>query len=195
MLFFLLRVILVLAIAIGGGAYSAMYVIDHDFGLGAIRFGSWTAYPRRGGVLDNPYSRAQLARSGEVPLGHAEGLAFTAATDSTGAALDRTCLYRLSGKVPPARYWTLYAAAGNPARIVSGAGSLPASLHSRQLMRDTDNAFDIAVSPHAQPGNWLPVAGGGSMRLVLTLYDTPVSADNSLSELALPQITREGCGA
>ena len=39
MLFFLLRVILVLAIAIGGGAYSAMYVIDHDFGLGAIRFG------------------------------------------------------------------------------------------------------------------------------------------------------------
>ena len=195
MLFFLLRVALVLAIAIGGGAYSAMYAIDNDIGLGAIRFGPWTAYPRRGSVSDDPYSRARLARSGEIPLGQAEGLVFTAAADSAGAALDRACVYRVSGKVPAARYWTLYAVAGNTARIVSGRDNLAASLNSTQLMRRADNAFDIAVASSAQPGNWLPVTGAGAMRLVLTLYDTPASTDNSLSEIALPEIIRGDCGA
>lgn len=195
MLFFLLRVALVLAIAIGGGAYSAMYAIDNDIGLGAIRFGPWTAYPRRGGVSDDPYSRARLARSGEIPLGHAEGLAFAAAADSSGAVLDRNCLYTISGKVPAARYWTLHAVTGSPIRVVSGGPNLPASLHSRQLMRGPDNAFEIAIAPFAQPGNWLPVTGRGPMHLVLTLYDTPVSTDNSLSEVTLPEIVRRGCGA
>lgn len=195
MLFFLMRVALVLAIAIGGGAYSAMYAIENDIGLGTQHFGPWAAHPGRGGVSDDPYSRARLARSGEIPLGPAEGMQFTATADTSGTAFDGNCAYRITGTVPPARYWTLYATARGTAQVVSGRQDLPAALHSRQVMRRPDNSFDITVASSARPGNWLPLNGNGPMQLVLTLYGTPVSTDNSLSEITLPEIVRGDCGA
>ncbi len=195
MFFFLLRVALVLAIAIGGGAYSAKYAIENDIGIGSSSFSAWTAHPGRGSPSDDPYSRARLARSGEIALGQAEGIEFTATQDDAGRTLQRGCAYRLSGSVPPARYWTLYAVSRGAARIVSGGNGLPSSLNSRQLMRRADNSFDIVAAPEAQPGNWLPLSGAGAMQLVLTLYDTPASTDNSLSEIRLPEIIRGDCGA
>lgn len=193
MLFFLIRVTLVLGIAVGGGAFSAMYAIDNDIGLGTVRFDPWTAHPGRGGVDDDPYSRARLARSGEIPLGQAEGIEFIAITDSGGAELLHDCRYRVTGRVPASRYWTLYAAPAELLRPEETAAARPASLNSRHLMRKADNTFEIAVSRSAQPGNWLPLSGSGVMRLVLTLYGAPVSTNSSLSDIALPNIIREAC--
>ena len=51
------------------------------------RSGAWTAWPHAGSPDADPYSIAMLARTGEVPLGAGEGIAFTAEIDSDGAPL------------------------------------------------------------------------------------------------------------
>ena len=56
--------------------------IEHGFIFGAVTAGAWTAWPTAGSADADPYSLATLARTGEVPLGAGEGIAFTAEDDS-----------------------------------------------------------------------------------------------------------------
>src|SRR4051812_24851304 len=91
------------------GFASAWYAIDHGPLFGAVRVGSWTAHPNAGGESADPYSVATLPRTGEVPLGAGEGIAFTAEKDDAGELLGGACRYRVAGQTPAARLWTLTA--------------------------------------------------------------------------------------
>jgi hypothetical protein len=183
---------LTLTIAIGGGAASVWYALRAQEGIGAVNIGGWTAFPGIGTPDADPYSKARVARQGLLSLGSAEGLAFVAARDATGALLRRECAYRIEGTTPPARFWTLHATdrAGRVIQTGDGRGS---ALHSLELLRQPDNAFAIAVGNRPAPGNWLAVSGSGAMRLVLTLYDTPVAGSTGISEVELPLVIGAGC--
>lgn len=158
----------------------------------AIDVGPWRVAPRTGSAEIDPYSRAQLARSGEIAIAHAEGLSFLAQTDSDGRRLDARCSYVLSGSVPDSRYWSL--------TLVSPSGALvdnPAKRYgftSAELLRAADGSFEIAVARHARPGNWLPAETPGDFDLVLRLYDTLLDFGTSkLDARALPRIARGDC--
>ena len=82
---------------------------DGDSGtdVGTLTIGAWTARPKTGSADIDPYSRASIARSGELPVGTGDGIAFSAATDDRKRPLDGRCDVVVSGVTPPARFWTL----------------------------------------------------------------------------------------
>ena len=71
-------ILIVIAIAIGGGTASVWYVLRAQEGIGALTVGDWTAFPAIGTPEADPYAKARIARDVILPLGRAEGLAFIA---------------------------------------------------------------------------------------------------------------------
>ncbi|WP_018184098.1 DUF1214 domain-containing protein [Kaistia granuli] len=187
----LIHLAIAIAIAIVVGLGSAALVLDRDRLFGAVTRGAWTAWPDSGSADADPYTAAILARSGEVPLGAGEGLAFAAEEDSAGQRLTGNCRYRVTGQTPPARLWTLTAYDGdghlmeNPARRTA--------FHSREVLRHEDGGFEIAVARTPEPGNWLPVTTTDRIRLILRLYDTPLAGGASIGDIAMPSIEKVDC--
>lgn len=182
----------VLVIALVGGAGSVWLMLEQTRSVGSVDVGAWTAFPKAGTPEADPYSRARAARLGELSLGQAEGIVFVADQDDAGVPLQRQCSYRITGSVPPVRFFTLYAA-DQTRRILPAPGRFRAALHSRELLWSNGDAVEIGVGPHAEPGNWLPVSGSGQMLLILTLFDTPVSTGRSIEDIPLPSIEKTGC--
>ncbi|TWF54715.1 DUF1214 domain-containing protein [Neorhizobium alkalisoli] len=182
-----------LAIAFGGGIWSTRMALDATIGFGAIKLGPWEAFPEAQTVDADPYAKSHRANAGRLLYASAEGLVFTAAVDDGNAPLTSACHYRISGRTPAARLWTLYAtSAGGPA--ASAQSDLPTALNSRTVLRNADGSFDIAVGASAEAGNWLAVPGTSPFRLVLTLLDTPTAGSSGLIDLAMPGIKKIGCG-
>lgn len=189
---FMILLVLSLLLALGLGAWTADRALDMSADLGTVEVGPWRANPLGGSPDADPYSRAVLARIGNLTLGGGEGISFRAFQDSTGRPLARQCSYVLAGQTPPARVWTLAAYLPDGRLIDPGEGR-PGWLVSRSLLRADDNSTEITVGPVAAAGNWLSVTGRGSYILALTLYDTPASTSSGLGRLALPSLTRGEC--
>jgi hypothetical protein len=186
-----LTILLSSVIAIAGGAGSAWYALQRAEGVGSFSVRGWVAYLDAGSPDADPYSKARVAREADLPLGRAEGISFETTEDSGGEALRRECTYRIEGRVPPSRFWTLHVAGG--AARSGPARARPAALSSYALLRESDGTVEIIASGHASPGNWLALDGEGPMTLVLSLYDTPVASEDDILETELPQVLRIGC--
>ena len=184
---------LTLALAIGGGAGSVLYALNHGASFGAITVGPWVAFPDIGTPDADPYMQARYARDGSLALGRAEGVEFRAQSDSDGAPLSIQCRYAVEGETPPARFWTLHATDENQVDL-AGVGARQSATSSLAILREADTSrFAVQVGPEPAAGNWLPVSGAGSMQLVLTLYDTPIANRTDLSDSNLPAIRRIAC--
>lgn len=182
-----------LAIAFGGGIWSTLVALDATVGFGAIKLGPWEAFPEVQTAAADPYAKSHRANGGRLLYASAEGLVFTASVDDTGARLSGNCTYRLTGHTPPARLWTLFAAAPGSA-TPSAQSDLPTALNSRIVLRDETGSFDITLAATAKPGNWLAVPADGNFRLTLTLFDTPTAGSSGLIDLTMPRIEKTGCG-
>ncbi|RST78961.1 DUF1214 domain-containing protein [Aquibium carbonis] len=187
-----LSVALVFVLSIGGGAATVRYALDHLAALEGLTIGPWIAFPDRGSPDADPYSKARFSRKAELPLGPSEGLAFVAGVDSAGAALRRDCSYRIEGKAPAARFWTLHPSAESGTPPEPQAMRWP-GLHSMQILRREDDSFEVTASPRPHPGNWLVTGGEGPLSLVFTLYDAPTIRNLDAARVDLPLIYRAGC--
>lgn len=185
--------LIVLVIAIGGGAGSVWMAINSGIAFGTVTIGDWTAVPAYGTPAADPYSKARFSRSGDLSLGIGEGVMFRATHDSSGAVLRLDCDYRVEGRFPPARFWTLHARTAAGAEIVPESGRSSA-LQSHALLRSQGDPVVITVSPRPNPGNWLATSGTGAFTLVLTLYDTAIASSAGIGAVELPRIVRTGCG-
>lgn len=160
--------------------------------FGAIHAGAWTVWPRIGSTAIDPYARAAVARSGEVPLGLSEGVMFIARTDDSGAALLGECTYRVSGPIPAGRFWTLVPNTLDGYLIDNAAKRY--AFASREITRNVNGSFQIFIGRSAHSGNWLPIGNIGQYQLVLRVYDTTLSATAStLDKSLMPSIVRETC--
>ena len=180
----------VLAAAIGLGA--TWLTLSRGVAFGALTIGAWTAQPKSGSVDIDPYARAIIARSGELPTGYGDGIAFTATADNAGDPLDGRCSFIVSGMTPAARYWTvtLYDPLG---RLIANTIDRH-GFTSAEIVRAIDGRFVINVGPQARPGNWLPTGGVERFVLVWRLYDTPIGvAMRTVREVPMPAIERKGC--
>lgn len=159
---------------------------------GVVQIGPWEFAPRAGSPDVDPYTRAATAVRGELPLGIGEGMTMVARVDSAGAPLDAGCDYRVEGQVPGARFWSL--AVFDPAgRRLDRPGTRHA-LTSSEVLRGQDGALAVDLSHEVHPGNWLPLVERGAFRIVLRLYDTPLSASaTALAAGDLLAIRRLGC--
>lgn len=186
---FLLSLLAAMAFSLALGLGSAWYMIAAPR-IGTVDVGRWESLPTIDATTADPYVRARVARSGEIGMGAGEGIAFVTGVDADGHHLSGTCDYRLDGKSPPARLWTLSATGrdGRPGTTPEGR----AHVDNRNLLRDETGRFVIELSPQARPGNWLPSPAKGRFVLTLRLYDTPVALTSGQSP-ELPAVVREAC--
>jgi hypothetical protein len=174
------------------GLGATWLTLTRGMAFGSVSIGAWTAWPKTGTTDINPYARAIIARSGELPLGLGDGVAFYARADDKGQALDGRCDVDLSGITPAARLWTLtlYDPEG---RLVANSVNRQ-GFTSQEIIRDADGNFTIHISPRARSGNWLPTGGVERYILTLRLYDTPIGvATRSGREAPMPSIVTREC--
>jgi hypothetical protein len=188
----LFGLLLTFAVAATVGLGTTWLTVTRGVAFGAVTLGAWTAYPKTGTSEIDPYARATVARNGVLPLGSGDGVAFVARHDETGQALDGRCEVMVAGTTPSARFWTLALYDPDGRLVANGVGRY--GFTSQEILRKADGSFDIAVSPRARPGNWLPTGGVERYVLVLRLYDTPVGvATRAGRETSMPLVTRRQC--
>jgi hypothetical protein len=181
---------LALAAAIGLGA--TWMAVTQGTAFGGVTLGAWTAWPKVGTPGIDPYARAMVARSGELPIGSGDGVAFYARADDGGRLLDGRCDVVLSGITPQARYWTitLYDPEG---RLVANSVQRH-GFTSQEIIRRADGSFEMTAGPRARPGNWLPTGAVERYVLVLRLYDTPIGvATRTGRDAPMPSIAQRSC--
>ncbi len=184
----------VIAIGLTLGGVSAHLSIRQSHGIGAINVGPWSAWPFVGGAEVDPYTSARSAADGTLPLGAAEGLSFEAATDDNGTPLRQNCRYEISGKTPITRVWTLTAYSQDGAALVSNIGDV-AAFHSGNIVRFADSSFIIKIDDRPSSGNWMPISGDDDFKLILRLYDTPITSNSGVIDPVMPKIVPKGCAS
>ena len=187
-----IKVALACVIGLIVGLWGTLFSLRNMRGFDAVTIGAWTVSEKAGTSEADPYTRAAIERSGEIPLGLGEGLQFIARTDDAGAALDPRCAYLVGHTTPPARYWTLSLIDRRGFPVENPAARY--GFRSSEILRSADGGFVIAVSARAHAGNWLPIGSNGRFALALRLYDSPVSATaEAIDKETLPSIVRENC--
>jgi hypothetical protein len=166
----LIGLLLSFAVAAGLGLGTTWYALTQNLSFGALELGAWRGFPHNGTVGIDPYARAVIARNGELPVGIGDGVTFAAAADDKGRPLDGRCDVTVRGITPPARYFTLTLYTPSGQLVSNSLGRYGFS--SQELVRDAAGQFEIAVSPRARPGNWLPTGGIESYVLMMRFYDT-----------------------
>lgn len=189
-LIFITLITLLVATVVGLG--TTWMTATRGVDLGTIKIGAWTARPKIGTSDIDPYSRASVARSGELPVGAGDGITFTATKDDSGRALDGRCDVVVKGVTPAARFWTL--------TIYDMKGQLVANtlqrygFTSQEIVRGSDGGFEIRMTSRARAGNWLPTAGIDRYMVVMRLYDTPVGVGTRTQKDApMPSLATVGC--
>ena len=99
----LIVILLGLGLATAIGLGTTWITATRGTNLGTLTIGAWTAKPRIGSAEIDPYSRAAIARSGELPIGAGDGIAFLATADDAKRPLDGRCDVIISGVTPAAR--------------------------------------------------------------------------------------------
>ena len=105
---------LILAAVVGLGA--TWLTLTRGVAFGALSIGAWTAWPKSGSVDIDPYARAIISRTGQLPIGTGDGVAFYARRDDAGNAFDGRCTFVISGSSP---------AAANLSPLLCETSSLP----------------------------------------------------------------------
>ena len=188
----LLGSLFALAVAALVGLGATYLALTRGAAFGSLTIGAWTAWPKTGTIDADPYARATIARTGQLPVALGDGVSFTTQTDDGGKILDGRCDVMLSGITPAARFWTLtlYNVEGQlVANSVSRYG-----FTSQEIVRNADGSFEIEVSPRASAGNWLPTGGVERYALVLRFYDTAVGVSTKAGrEVPMPAVTTRRC--
>ncbi|MBP6012383.1 MAG: DUF1214 domain-containing protein [Alphaproteobacteria bacterium] len=188
---FVLRLFGALATAIGLGLGSAYVAINVTIGgrTAAVN-GAWATSLATGGTSADNYTRAYVAITGLLALNKDETIYYTATKDSAGARLEGNCTYRIEGRDPDARWWsiTLY---GNDHYLIDNPANRY-SVSQNSVVRAADGTFVIRLSTVEEPGNWIATSPDG-FDVTLRLYNPGDSIRDNPATAQLPTITREVC--
>lgn len=190
-IFFSFKLLVSLCVASVVGLGGTWIMLESGAAIESVQVGPWVSRLPVGQGVANPYARAALARSGEIPIAATEAITFVARTDAEGRPLSSACSYTLNSDRIIARWWTLTVRDANGELIDN-----PMRRHSftsDNVVREKDGSFSVTLSSEAAPGNWLPSGGPGRLVLTLRLYDTPLYTNGALQESPLPTISRSAC--
>ncbi len=190
----LLNLLLIFACALTLGLGSAWYMIEEGSALTTHYIGPWSVWREAGKPDADPYTKAHMARMGRLPITATSALYFFASSDETGKQLSSDCEYVIEGRPLNAAWWSLAAYDGTGRLIPNKAGRH--SFNRTDVARRADGSFRIVLARSARPGNWLPSAKQGSLKLVLRAYGLR-NADNvfdkAAAERGLPTIREVVC--
>lgn len=158
--------------------------------FGTVKDGPWRTNLTLGSAQGGPYLRAYVAVHGLFALKRSEAIYYNATRDSDGNRLNGACIYRIVGRDPEARWWSITAYGEDDFLIANAARRYSVSTES--IMRRGDNSFVIAVSRAPGGVNWIAV-GDGPFSLTLRLYHPAAAVTANPAKAVLPQIRRETC--
>jgi hypothetical protein len=191
----LLNLLFIFIIALILGLGSAWYMIEEGSALTTSRVGPWSVWRSAGKPDADPYTKAHMARAGRLPITATSALYFFADGDETGNSLLSTCEYVVEGRPLNAAWWSLAVYDGTGRLIPNKADRY--SFNRTDVARRVDGSFRIVLAQSARPGNWLPTAEQGSLKLVLRAYDLRDAdsvLDKAAAERGLPTIRKVVCG-
>ncbi len=177
------------------GLGSANYLINDGFALVVSQAGPWKTWVNAGGLAADPYTRAHIARSGQLPITSGSGLTFFATADSEGGGLSSDCEYEIIARPLAALWWTIAVYDENGKLIPNKAARYAFS--SQNLTILPDGTQRIALASQARPGYWLPSGKGHDLTLALRVI-RPLAVDQgqdaaAANANAMPIIRRVSC--
>jgi hypothetical protein len=157
----------------------------------SIQVGAWKTNVRAGSVGADMYTRAGIAVNALLALDRSETMYFLASTDDAGKTLRSSCIYRISGESPKARWWSITAYADD--MYLFDAANRHYSLNGTTAKLDTSGNFAFSTGPK-EHGDlyWVPTPGDRGMVLTLRLYNPEPSLQNDPSSLRPPAIVALG---
>jgi hypothetical protein len=186
-------ILLVLAVLIAGtvlgiGSVAAGMAIS-TFGAG-VENGAWTTNLAIGSQKADPYVRAAIAAFGLLALNTSETMYFSSDKDNTRARLNADCTYRIEGKAPNARWWsvTVYGADGY---LIPDTERYSYSL--TDLTPDANGVYTIYLSKTRHPGAWLSLGKESTFNLSLRLYNPGQSVRSNPGTVDLLRVIKEDC--
>jgi hypothetical protein len=182
----------VLGVGTVAGLGTARSMLGETLPFQKVEIGPWSVWPRIGGKDIDPYARAILARQPHLPMGTGEGLVFIAERDEAERPLTSRCTVDIAGRMPSSRGWTLSLADTEGRTLLSE--TIRAAFTDAELTFAEDGRFTIIASRQVEPGNWLPVGDGLRYKLILRVYDTPISGTaTELRPADMPSIKARDC--
>ncbi len=160
------------------------------FDANDIAVGPWRASTRVGSAQADAFLRAAVALNGLLALNHEETIYFTATADDAGHALSGRCRYRVVGRDPDTRWWSLTVYGADRFLVPNPAHRYSATRNT--VSRDSAGVYTIRLGGTAQPGDWIALPAG---RFILTLraYNPGPALAARPREAQLPAIVAERC--
>lgn len=190
---FFLRFVAFVIVAIILGLAITSVSLSTGSGLAASRSGGWKSWKSAGHVLADPYTRAYIAKTGQLPLPPQIAQTYFALYDNAHRRLHSSCTYLVESPVVEAKWWTL-AAYDYDGKITKNKFGRY-SFNAENAMIKFEGGFHVYISQSPQPENWLPIGAQGPFVLVYRLY-RKTQTDEQVSDakdVPLPLIKRISC--
>jgi hypothetical protein len=170
------------------GLASVTAAIDGSIGGISESLGQWKIWPLAGAAAADPYTRAHFIAGDRLPPNSFEVQEYETSVDSEGRSLDASCTYRLSGRMPPTRWWSVWA-------MVPGASAdqQPGGVTSNDVVYDANSEVMIALSASPQTGQWVHLTDSGSFTVIMRLYNPAVNFRRNVKQEPLPVLARANC--
>lgn len=178
------------ALALGLG--SAWLVLRAGLGEG-VAAGPWRANLLAGSAEAGGYTRARVAIGGLLALNRDETMYYVATTDSEGAPLRSRCAYRVTGRPPAARWWSVTAYAEDFFLFPNDERRW--SVNGTSAPLDAGGRFVFASGPTAPADKtlaWLPTPGDRGLMFTLRVYNPEAALAAAPASLDPPRIERLG---
>lgn len=157
---------------------------------GGVSDGAWHTSLAIGSASGDLYTRARVALHGLFALNRTETVYYSAESDDAGDGLSADCTYRIAGRDPDARWWSITAYGADDYLIANAANRH--SISKNSVTRRADGSFVATVSRARAPGNWIAVRDG-RFSLTLRLYNPGAGAIADPARVQLPAIAKVLC--
>jgi len=185
-----LKIAATIAIGIAFGLAATWVTAIRGTMSGGVGDGPWSTSLDTGSSEGGFYLRARIAVHGLLALNREETIYYSALRDDDGADLVGNCSYRLQGRDPPTRWWSITAYGADDFLIPNDANLYSVSKNS--VARNADGSFVVTLSKVKADGNWIPVATG-RFNLTIRLYNPDHGVIDDPAHVALPTIIKEPC--
>jgi hypothetical protein len=184
------KIIAMLVVGTALGLLVTWFTIVRGGMPGWVSDGPWKTNLLTGSSSGDIYTRALVAVHGLLALNRSETIYYAATTDDSGAALDGRCTYLITGRDPPARWWSVTVYGADDFLIPNPADRY--SVSKTSVLRDASGAFAATVAPTPSGPNALPT-NGRKFNLTLRLYNPSPAVAADPAHVALPAIHKASC--
>ena len=184
----------IVLIALGAmlGVASAHVAINAARGAGYESVGPNGAWRYRAVGAETGYARAAARANAPAPLSDAEMRLFIRDTDDDGAALREDCVYELSGRALPTRWWSATIYHRDGASLDNGDNAKHVRSDRLNGGPGANRSWRVRVAPvRGDALHWLSSRGAGTFAIGVRAYH-PLR-DYREVRSALPSLQRVSC--